>query len=137
MQCGQLNMLLQLYQEVTTDELTGMMNRRLLMKQLEKARVTMIRKQASLPCCCWIWTRFKLASMTASAIWRGCRSRRWRRLPGGAVEPGMVPGRYGGEVEFAILLPNRADLAQGETVAERLRWVGGAAGSPDVDERWR
>jgi hypothetical protein len=37
-QCGQLNMLLQLYRESTTDELTGMMNRRLLMKQLEKAR---------------------------------------------------------------------------------------------------
>ena len=35
-QCSQLNMLLQLYRESTTDELTGMMNRRLLMKQLER-----------------------------------------------------------------------------------------------------
>lgn len=36
------------------------------------------------------------------------------------LEPGMVLGRYGGE-EFAILLPDCAELAQAKRVAERLR----------------
>ena len=36
------------------------------------------------------------------------------------LEPGMVLGRYGGE-EFAILLPNCAELAQAKRVAERMR----------------
>lgn len=44
-QCGQLNMLLRLYRESTTDELTGMMNRRLLMKQLEQARIRLQLKK--------------------------------------------------------------------------------------------
>lgn len=78
-QCGQLNMLLQLYRESTTDELTGMMNRRLLMKQLEKARAAMIRKQAPSRCCCWIWIASN-ASTIPSAIWREMRyCGRWRR----------------------------------------------------------
>ncbi|MCH7371636.1 MULTISPECIES: sensor domain-containing diguanylate cyclase [Aeromonas] len=119
-QCGQLNMLLQLYRESTTDELTGMMNRRLLMKRLEKARVTMIRKQAPFAVLLLDLDRFKrindnFGHLAGDAVLKEVAATLAEQL-----EPGMVLGRYGGE-EFAVLLPNCGELNKAKRVAERLR----------------
>ena len=119
-QCGQLNMLLQLYRESTTDELTGMMNRRLLMKQLEKARMSMIRKQAPFAVLLLDLDRFKRINDTFGHLAGDAVLKEVAATLAEQLEPGMVLGRYGGE-EFAILLPNCAELAQAKRVAERLR----------------
>ncbi|MGE6293191.1 diguanylate cyclase [Aeromonas media] len=119
-QCGQLNMLLQLYRESTTDELTGMMNRRLLMKQLEKARVSMIRKQAPFAVLLLDLDRFKRINDSFGHLAGDAVLKEVAATLAEQLEPGMVLGRYGGE-EFAILLPNCAELAQAKRVAERLR----------------
>ncbi|MFH6562401.1 diguanylate cyclase [Aeromonas caviae] len=121
-QCGQLNMLLQLYRESTTDELTGMMNRRLLMKQLEKARAAMIRKQAPFAVLLLDLDldRFKPINDTFGHLAGDAVLKEVAATLSEQLEPGMVLGRYGGE-EFAILLPGCTDLAQAKRVAERLR----------------
>ena len=119
-QCGQLNMLLQLYRESTTDELTGMMNRRLLMKQLEKARVSMIRKQAPFAVLLLDLDRFKRINDSFGHLAGDAVLKEVAATLAEQLEPGMVLGRYGGE-EFAILLPNCGDLIQAKRVAERLR----------------
>ncbi len=119
-QCGQLNMLLQLYRESTTDELTGMMNRRLLMKQLEKARAAMIRKQAPFAVLLLDLDRFKRINDTFGHLAGDAVLKEVAATLSEQLEPGMVLGRYGGE-EFAILLPGCTDLAQAKRVAERLR----------------
>ncbi|MNP23097.1 Response regulator PleD [compost metagenome] len=113
-------MLLQLYRESTTDELTGMMNRRLLMKRLEKARVSMIRKQASFAVLLLDLDRFKRINDTFGHLAGDAVLKEVAATLAEQLEPGMVLGRYGGE-EFAILLPNCAELAQAKRVAERLR----------------
>lgn len=119
-QCGQLNMLLQLYRESTTDELTGMMNRRLLMKQLEKARAAMIRKQAPFAVLLLDLDRFKRINDTFGHLAGDAVLREVATTLAEQLEAGMVLGRYGGE-EFAILLPRCPELAQAKRVAERLR----------------
>ncbi|WP_337076591.1 GGDEF domain-containing protein [Aeromonas dhakensis] len=119
-QCGQLNMLLQLYRESTTDELTGMMNRRLLMKQLEKARMNMVRKQVPFAVLLLDLDRFKRINDTFGHLAGDAVLKEVAATLAEQLEPGMVLGRYGGE-EFAILLPNCAELAQAKRVAERLR----------------
>ncbi|WP_421170299.1 diguanylate cyclase [Aeromonas dhakensis] len=119
-QCGQLNMLLQLYRESTTDELTGMMNRRLLMKQLEKARMNMVRKQVPFAVLLLDLDRFKRINDTFGHLAGDAVLKEVAATLAEQLEPGMVLGRYGGE-EFAILLPDCAELAQAKRVAERLR----------------
>lgn len=119
-QCGQLNMLLQLYRESTTDELTGMMNRRLLMKQLEQARIRLQLKKKPFAVMLLDLDRFKRINdiyghLAGDAVLKEVAATLSEQL-----EPGMVLGRYGGE-EFAILLPGCTDLAQAKRVAERLR----------------
>ncbi len=119
-QCGQLNMLLQLYRESTTDELTGMMNRRLLMKQLDKARVTMDHKHSPFAVMLLDLDRFKRINDTFGHLAGDAVLKEVAATLAEQLEPGMVLGRYGGE-EFAILLPRCGELAQAKRVAERLR----------------
>ncbi|MDF2390069.1 diguanylate cyclase [Aeromonas sp. 2HA2] len=119
-QCGQLNMLLQLYRESTTDELTGMMNRRLLMKQLDQARVTMDHKHSPFAVMLLDLDRFKRINDTFGHLAGDAVLKEVAATLAEQLEPGMVLGRYGGE-EFAILLPRCGELAQAKRVAERLR----------------
>lgn len=119
-QCGQLNMLLQLYRESTTDELTGMMNRRLLMKRIEKSRATMIHKQAPFAVLLLDLDRFKRINDTFGHLAGDAVLREVAATLAEQLEPGMVLGRYGGE-EFAILLPGCGELAKAKRIAERLR----------------
>lgn len=119
-QCGQLNMLLRLYRESTTDELTGMMNRRLLMKQLEQARVRLQTKKKPFAVMLLDLDRFKRINdiyghLAGDAVLKEVATTLVEEL-----EPDMVMGRYGGE-EFAILMHNCADPALAVKVAERLR----------------
>jgi diguanylate cyclase (GGDEF)-like protein len=119
-QFGQLNMLLQLYRESTTDELTGMMNRRLLMKRLEKAWMNMIRKQTPFAVLLLDLDRFKRINDTFGHLAGDAVLKEVAATLAEQLESDMVLGRYGGE-EFAILLPNCGDLIQAKRVAERLR----------------
>lgn len=134
-QCGQLNMLLRLYRESTTDELTGMMNRRLLMKELEQARVRLLAKKRSFAVLLLDLDRFKRINdiyghLAGDAVLKDVAATLNEQL-----DSGMVLGRYGGE-EFAILIHNCADPAQASKVAERLRIAVEArlVKSPTADE---
>ncbi|WP_349921445.1 GGDEF domain-containing protein [Aeromonas veronii] len=119
-QCGQLHMLLQLYRESTTDELTGMMNRRLLMKQIEKARGDLLSKQKPFAVLLLDLDRFKRINDTYGHLAGDAVLKEVASTLGEQLETGMVLGRYGGE-EFSILLPGCGDLVQAKRVAERLR----------------
>lgn len=119
-QCGQLNMLLQLYRESTTDELTGMMNRRLLMKQIEKARANLLDKAMPFAVLLLDLDRFKRINDIYGHLAGDAVLKEVAGTLSEQMEPGMVLGRYGGE-EFAILLPGCGELVQAKRVAERLR----------------
>ncbi|MEG0008180.1 MAG: GGDEF domain-containing protein [Aeromonas sp.] len=119
-QCGQLNMLLQLYRESTTDELTGMMNRRLLMKQIEQARANLLAKQKPFVVLLLDLDRFKRINDTYGHLAGDAVLKEVAATLSEQLEPGMVLGRYGGE-EFSILLPGCGDLVQAKRVAERMR----------------
>lgn len=119
-QCGQLNMLLQLYRESTTDELTGMMNRRLLMKQIEQARANLLGKQKPFVVLLLDLDRFKRINDTYGHLAGDAVLKEVAATLSEQLEPGMVLGRYGGE-EFSILLPGCGDLVQAKRVAERMR----------------
>ncbi|KXU80821.1 GGDEF domain-containing protein [Aeromonas enteropelogenes] len=119
-QCGQLNMLLRLYRESTTDELTGMMNRRLLLKQLEQARARLLTRQKPFAVLLLDLDRFKRINdiyghLAGDAVLKEVATTLDEQL-----ESGMVLGRYGGE-EFAILLRNCGDPSEAARIAERLR----------------
>ncbi|ENC6432760.1 MULTISPECIES: GGDEF domain-containing protein [Aeromonas] len=119
-QCGQLNMLLRLYRESTTDELTGMMNRRLLMKQLEQARIRLQLKKKSFAVMLLDLDRFKRINDIYGHLAGDAVLKEVATTLGEQLEPDMVLGRYGGE-EFAILMHNCADPALASKMAERLR----------------
>ncbi|MFH7526589.1 diguanylate cyclase [Aeromonas sp. A5] len=119
-QCGQLSMLLRLYRESTTDELTGMMNRRLLLKQLEQARARLLTRQKPFAVLLLDLDRFKRINdiyghLAGDAVLKEVATTLDEQL-----ESGMVLGRYGGE-EFAILLRNCGDPSEAARIAERLR----------------
>ncbi|MGN5082668.1 GGDEF domain-containing protein [Aeromonas sp. 31P] len=119
-QCGQLNMLLRLYRESTTDELTGMMNRRLLMKQLEQARIRLQLKKKPFAVMLLDLDRFKRINDIYGHLAGDAVLKEVATTLGEQLEPDMVLGRYGGE-EFAILMHNCADPALASKMAERLR----------------
>lgn len=119
-QCGQLNMLLRLYRESTTDELTGMMNRRLLMKQLEQAREKLKAKKKPFAVMLLDLDRFKRINDIYGHLAGDAVLKEVATTLGEQLEPDMVLGRYGGE-EFAILMHNCGDPVQVSRVAERLR----------------
>ncbi|MGL5660881.1 MAG: GGDEF domain-containing protein [Aeromonas sp.] len=119
-QCGQLNMLLQLYRESTTDELTGMMNRRLLMKELEQARTRLQTNKQQFVVMLLDLDRFKRINdvyghLAGDGVLKTAAAALSEQL-----EPGMVLGRYGGE-EFAIMMPSDGDLLLVQQMAEQLR----------------
>lgn len=119
-QCGQLNMLLRLYRESTTDELTGMMNRRLLMKQLEQARARLLTRKKPFALLLLDLDRFKRINdiyghLAGDAVLKEVATTLAEQLA-----PEMVLGRYGGE-EFAILMHDCSDPAEAIRMAERLR----------------
>lgn len=117
-QCGQLNMLLRLYRESTTDELTGMMNRRLLMKKISQ----LCEDEG-----CEGWTlmlidldRFKRVNdefghLAGDAVLHTVATTLAEQL-----EQAQVLGRYGGE-EFVILLRHEGGREEARRLAERLR----------------
>lgn len=119
-QCGQLNMLLRLYRESTTDELTGMMNRRLLMKQLEQARVRLQTKKKPFAVMLLDLDRFKRINDSHGHLAGDVVLKEVATTLGEQLVPEMVLGRYGGE-EFAILVRNCHDLQRAVTMAEQLR----------------
>ncbi|MFM4718177.1 GGDEF domain-containing protein [Aeromonas bivalvium] len=119
-QCGQLNMLLQLYRESTTDELTGMMNRRLLMKRLEQARARFLYQQQGFALLLLDLDRFKRINDTFGHLAGDAVLKEVAASLAEQLEPGMVLGRYGGE-EFAVLLPRCEGAGQAREFAERLR----------------
>ncbi|MGL5708522.1 MAG: GGDEF domain-containing protein, partial [Aeromonas sp.] len=119
-QCGQLNMLLRLYRESTTDELTGMMNRRLLMKQLEQARERLQSKKMPFAVMLLDLDRFKRINDIYGHLAGDSVLKEVAATLAEQLEPDMVLGRYGGE-EFAILMLNSANPVQVGKMAERLR----------------
>ncbi|MFB2865307.1 GGDEF domain-containing protein [Aeromonas sp. MdU4] len=119
-QCGQLNMLLRLYRESTTDELTGMMNRRLLMKQLEQAREKLQAKKRPFAVMLLDLDRFKRINDIYGHLAGDAVLKEVATTLGEQLEPDMVLGRYGGE-EFAILMHNCSDPVLACKMAERLR----------------
>ncbi|MGL4250041.1 MAG: diguanylate cyclase [Aeromonas sp.] len=134
-QCGQLNMLLRLYRESTTDELTGMMNRRLLMKQLDHAKYRLQTKRKPFAVMLLDLDRFKRINDVYGHLAGDAVLKEVATTLDEQLEPDMVIGRYGGE-EFAILMHNCADPAQAVRVAERLRIAVEArlVKSPTADE---
>ena len=119
-QCGQLNMLLRLYRESTTDELTGMMNRRLLMKELEQACARWQSKKKPFAVMLLDLDRFKRINdiyghLAGDAVLRDVAATLVEQLG-----CGMVVGRYGGE-EFAIVMHHCGDPLLASKMAERLR----------------
>lgn len=119
-QCGQLNMLLRLYRESTTDELTGRMNRRLLMKQLELAMVQSKIKERSFALIFIDLDRFKRINDTFGHPSGDTVLHTVAITLAEQLEPQQVLGRYGGE-EFAIILPGCSDRELARKLAERLR----------------
>ncbi|WP_317986269.1 GGDEF domain-containing protein [Aeromonas schubertii] len=119
-QAGQLNMLLRLYRESTTDELTGMMNRRLLMKQLEQARAALMSRDRPFALLLLDLDRFKRINDNYGHLAGDAVLHTVATTLGEQLEKQHVLGRYGGE-EFAILLPRCATLEQARQIAERLR----------------
>jgi diguanylate cyclase len=119
-QCGQLNMLLQLYRESTRDELTGMMNRRLLMKQLAQSRARFLYQQKPFALLLLDLDRFKRINDHYGHLAGDAVLKEVAACLAEQLETGMVLGRYGGE-EFAVLLPDCGSGEQASGVAERLR----------------
>ena len=113
-------MLLRIYRESTTDELTGTINRRLLMKHLEKARETLIESDQPFALLLLDVDRFKRINdiyghLVGDAVLKDIAVTLNEQL-----EPSMVLGRYGGE-EFAVVIENCADSDYVLCIAERLR----------------
>lgn len=119
-QCGQLNMLLQLYRESTRDELTGMMNRRLLMKQLAQSRARFLYQQKPFALLLLDLDRFKRINDHYGHLAGDAVLKEVAACLAEQLETGMVLGRYGGE-EFAVLLPDCGSGEQALGIAERLR----------------
>ncbi|MGL5286210.1 MAG: diguanylate cyclase domain-containing protein [Aeromonas sp.] len=119
-QCGQLNMLLRLYRESTTDELTGMMNRRLLMKQLETVRLGLVERGQLFAVLLLDLDRFKRINDTYGHLAGDAVLHTVATTLAEQLESYHQLGRYGGE-EFAIVLPRCGDREEARQMAERLR----------------
>jgi len=118
-QCGQLLMLLKLYRESTRDALTGLINRRVLMKQFELAQEQAAQKSQPFSVLMCDLDRFKRINDNYGHLIGDKVLKHAANVLSGALRQQDIVARYGGEEFMAILVGLDADAAQ--PLAEQVR----------------
>ena len=132
-QLSQLGMLLRLHREATRDPLTALVNRRVLMRALQREVAEAQRQSRPLSLLLFDLDLFKRVNdafghVTGDRILTRFAAVLERHLPEGAVV-----GRYGGE-EFMAVLPGwPREPARERAEAIRRTWVGTWVEGPDGD----
>jgi diguanylate cyclase (GGDEF)-like protein len=130
-QLSQLGMLLRLHREATRDPLTGLVNRRVLMRSLKREVAEAQRQGEPLSVLLFDLDLFKRVNdafghVTGDRVLTRFAAVLERHLP----ERGMA-GRYGGE-EFMVVLPGwKRESARERAEAIRRSWVGTWVEGPD------
>jgi diguanylate cyclase (GGDEF)-like protein len=120
-QLSQLHMLLRLYREASLDPLTGLVNRRVLVRwmelEIEKARM----EQYPLSILLFDLDKFKQINDVYGHLSGDIVLRAFGKLLSKELRERNLIGRYGGE-EFLAILP-RMSLTQASEAAERMRAI--------------
>jgi len=108
-----------LERQATTDELTGLANRRQVMLHLEQHWATAIRHAEALACILFDIDHFKRCNDTHGHQFGDVVLRETARVVAKTVRTGETLSRFGGE-EFLVICP-RSTAQQARQAAERLR----------------
>ena len=123
-QISQLGMLLRLHREATRDPLTGLVNRRVLMRTLEREVAGAGGRGGSLSVLLFDLDLFKRVNDTHGHVTGDRVLSRFARVLERHLPEGAVAGRYGGE-EFMAILPGwTLEAARARAEAVRRTWVG-------------
>ncbi|RRJ85257.1 GGDEF domain-containing protein [Aestuariirhabdus litorea] len=117
-QASYLNLLLRLYRQATTDPLTGLFNRAMLMSNMELA-ISEAQPDEHFAILMFDLDYFKRINDTYGHMTGDEVLREFAKLVKAHLRPTDVVGRYGGE-EFVALLRD-VDEQQAQKMAERLR----------------
>lgn len=118
-QSGQLLMLLKLYRESTLDPLTGLINRRVLLKKLAREIEQSRRSGAPFSVLMFDLDRFKRINDRHGHLTGDQVLKTTAEVLRGGLRGHDVVARFGGEEFVAVL--HGMDLAQAAAVAERMR----------------
>lgn len=133
-QISQLGMLLRLHREATRDPLTGLVNRRVLMRTLNREVADAADEERPLSVLLFDLDLFKRVNDTFGHVTGDRVLTRFAAVLERHLPEGAVAGRYGGE-EFMAVLPGwQRESARERAEAIRRTWVGTWVEGPDGED---
>lgn len=135
-QISQLGMLLRLHREATRDPLTGLVNRRVLMRTLRREVAEAGDRSEALSVLLFDLDLFKRVNDTLGHVTGDRVLARFAAVLERHLPEGGVAGRYGGE-EFMAVLPGwTREAARARAEAIRRTWVGTWVEGPEGESLW-